>query len=324
MNIISTDLFEKALVEPIKQGANKLCIVSGYATATMAIRHIEYVQRELNKNFALKIIVGMCPQDGIQRSQHLGFQKLQNDYSDLDFECGYIVNRPPVHSKVYAWLRNNEPMFGFVGSANYTKNAFSSSMREVLVNKNASDCFNYFKYIEGQSVNCTTDGLTDLISIFERQPKQQTIENVEVENDSNILGDDKVILTLLDKRTNDVPLRSGLNWGQRPEYGRNPNQAYINIPAEIGRSGFFPERFEPFMVLTDDNKELICVRAQDNGKGLHTTLNNSHMGEYFRYRLGLPSGAFVTKADLLRYGRTDVDFYKIDDETYYMDFSVKQ
>jgi hypothetical protein len=76
------------------------------------------------------------------------------------------------------------------------------------------------------------------------------------------------------------------------------------------------------MVLTDDGKELICVRAQDNGKGLHTTLNNSLMGEYFRYRLGLPSGSFVRKKDLLKYGRTDVDFYKIDDETYLLDFSI--
>lgn len=50
---------------------------------------------------------------------------------------------------------------------------------------------------------------------------------------------------------------------------------------------------------------------------------NSELGEYFSYRLGLPSGAKVTKEDLERYGRTDVDFYKLDEETYYMDFSPK-
>jgi NgoFVII restriction endonuclease len=76
------------------------------------------------------------------------------------------------------------------------------------------------------------------------------------------------------------------------------------------------------MVMTDDGKEFICVRAQENGKGLHTTLNNSLLGEYFRYRLELKSGAFIRKSDLLRYGRTNVDFYKVDEETYMMDFSV--
>jgi len=39
-------------------------------------------------------------------------------------------------------------------------------------------------------------------------------------------------------------------------------------------------------------------------------------------RLGIPSGHPVTKNDLHRYGRADIDFYKIDDETYFMDFSV--
>ena len=34
------------------------------------------------------------------------------------------------------------------------------------------------------------------------------------------------------------------------------------------------------------------------------------------------NGAFVTKEDLERYGRTDVTFYKIDDEQFFMDFSV--
>ena len=44
--------------------------------------------------------------------------------------------------------------------------------------------------------------------------------------------------------------------------------------------------------------------------------------EYFRMRLDLPNGFFITKEHLEQYG-TDVDFYKIDNETYYMDYSVK-
>jgi hypothetical protein len=67
---------------------------------------------------------------------------------------------------------------------------------------------------------------------------------------------------------------------------------------------------------------MICVRAQDGGKGLHTTLNNSLLGTYFRYRLGVKEGEFVTKEHLLKYGRTDVTFYKIDNENYLLDFSV--
>ena len=120
-------------------------------------------------------------------------------------------------------------------------------------------------------------------------------------------------------RDGSLPAISGLNWGQRD--GRDRNQAYIPLKAEIYNTSFFPPNTVHFTINTDDNKTLIATRAQDNGKAIHTPQNNSLIGEYFRMRLGLPNGAFITKDDLLSYGRTDVDFYKIDDETYYMDFS---
>ena len=93
---------------------------------------------------------------------------------------------------------------------------------------------------------------------------------------------------------------------------------------EIYRSDFFPKRSIHFTVLTDDNKILICTRAQKDelGHAIETPHNNSLLGEYFRNRLGLPNGAFVTRDDFDKYGRTDIDFYKIDNETYYMDFSI--
>ena len=73
---------------------------------------------------------------------------------------------------------------------------------------------------------------------------------------------------------------------------------------------------------TDDGQVIICARRQDHGKALHSTENNSIIGEYFRHRLGVPLGREVTKVDLEKYGRTDVVFCKIDDDNYYMDFSA--
>ncbi len=84
---------------------------------------------------------------------------------------------------------------------------------------------------------------------------------------------------------------------------------------------FFPDIGVQFTVYTDNDKVLICTRAQQNGKAIHTPHDNSIIGKYFRERLGLRLGALVRKEDLERYGRTDIVFYKIDNETYYMDFS---
>ena len=321
MSIESSGLFEKVLIEPLNN-ANKLYIVSGYATAMMAMRHIEYAKR-LKKELSIRLIVGMCPQDGIEKKNHLAFKELQSKKFGVDFKCSYIVEAPAVHSKVYAWYNNNRPLTGFVGSANYTQNAFSNSMRETLSLENPEFCYKYYKELEGETVICTDKNISNLIDVFDRKIEVQATEEM-TESQTAVLntisGLPQITLSLVD-RYGEVPKRSGLNWGQRP--GREPNQAYINIPVQIGRSDFFPKRYENFTVSTDDGKQMICVRAQDFGKGLHTTLNNSLLGEYFRFRLGLNNGEFVTKDHLLKYGRTDVTFYKIDDEDYYMDFSVK-
>lgn len=77
-------------------------------------------------------------------------------------------------------------------------------------------------------------------------------------------------------------------------------------------------------MLTDDGNFMICARAQANGKAILTPQDNSILGEYFRKRLGLSYGSPVSTKDLLNYGRTDIDFFKFDEETYFMDFSPKK
>jgi len=286
------------------------------------MRHIDYA-KEIKKDFSIRLIVGMCPQDGIEKKNHHAFVDLQSKKFSVDFKCNYVINKPAVHSKVYAWYCDKEPIAGFVGSANYTQNAFSDSMREVLEDENPKFCLDYYENLLGETANCEKENIHELINIFEKKIERKKTEEVaeaETAVTSRELGLESVTLTLLDSDTRETPKRSGINWGQRDR--REHNQAYINIPAKVGRSGFFPERYETFTVVTDDNKQMICVRAQDEGKGLHSTLNNSLLGEYFRYRLGLKSGEFVTKEHLLKYGRTDITFYKIDAENYLMDFSV--
>ncbi len=126
-------------------------------------------------------------------------------------------------------------------------------------------------------------------------------------------------LTSGSQETLRVPDRSGLNWGQRP--GRNQDQAYIRIPSDIQKNGFFPDKGIPFKVVCDDGFEMTMVRAQENGKALHTSEDNAIIGAYFRKRLGLSSGDLVTINHLRRYGRLTVDIHKIDDFNFTLDFS---
>lgn len=318
--LILNNLFKKILLDPVTdQGANELYVVSGYATAAMVFRHMLHAQKQ-NLNIRLNLLVGMCPNDGISNSNHFGFKKLVEDDFQRSFECSYIYNSPAVHSKVYAWSRNSNPICAFAGSANYTQNAFSERQMEIMTDCDAQSAHDYYNSFTRNSIYCTHNDVAELISIHEKQRTRQQAESSD-RSPRRFAGLENVQISFL-TRTGIVPKRSGLNWGQRPEVGRDPNQAYIAIPAKVYRADFFPERGVHFTVQTDDGKSIICSRAQDEGKGIHTPHNNALLGEYFRNRLGLSTGAFVTSEDLENYGRSDIVFYKIDDETYYMDFSA--
>jgi len=76
--------------------------------------------KQKSKSIELELIVGMTPKDGLTTSNHNGFKKLVRDEFSHNFKCNYIKNRPPVHSKIYIWCNNDEPVLAFTGSANYT------------------------------------------------------------------------------------------------------------------------------------------------------------------------------------------------------------
>lgn len=331
--MLSKNLFEEVLVQPVESGANKLYVVSGYATAAMAFRHLEALKAK-NYRVEIELIVGMSPIDGLSQTNHKGFQELTQSSYTGSFSCSYLTEMPPVHSKIYAWFNDGKPVCGFVGSANYTQTAFSKKQREVMTDSDPLKGFEYFQELISQTIYCDNIEAENLVQIYnsrsytrvkrEREAIQQEADLTTATVEPSLAGLPFEKISLLDKQGVNLPQRSGLNWGQRPEVHREPNQAYIKLPSSVYNTDFFPDRKIHFTVLTDDGKVLICSRAQDSGKAIHTPHNNSLIGEYFRNRLGVPNGAPIKLDDLLRYGRTDIGFYKIDDETYFMDFSVSQ
>ncbi len=324
--MITTDFYEDVLIKPVREGADSLKIISGYATSAMAFHHLE----ELAKNdlsAKISLLVGMCPADGISVSNHKGFQSIVSSSYSESFSCSYIFKAPPVHSKLYIWTKQGSLFKSFIGSANYTQNAFSKKQREIIAQISDSNVLDYFDSLEADSIFCNHQDTDSLISIYnDRNYFRRARLEESTQDEKVVLADssevENVTISLLSSRTGDVQNTGGLNWGQRP--GRNPNQAYIQLPPKVYRSDFFPIRGTHFTVVTDDSKTFICTRAQKDadGQAIETPHNNALLGEYFRNRMGLSNGQYINKDLLARYGRTDVTFYKFDDENYYMDFSV--
>jgi hypothetical protein len=310
--MILYDLYNEILIDPLQKGGDNLFIVSGYASATFANRHL----RE-SDNFKLNLIIGMPG----KRSDHLGYLNLYKRYEGR-FNGYYLKGSPPVHCKLYAWYHENNELSGYSGSANYSQYGFiHTNQINQLIDTDPVVIKGFYDELLPRCIP---------IPEFKYDIREDEDELIEYEQLENSVDPGEIQWEVPDKRvrisflSSDglLPQRSGLNWGQRPEYNRNPNQAYLSLRKDSRKEGFLPELALTFTLVTDDNQSLDCSVAQQGRKAIHSTFDNSEIGLYIRNRLGVPSGELITRNHLENYGRTDYTIEKIDDETFLFDLSV--
>ena len=305
--MLTESLFEKVLIEPISEfNPDTLNIVSGYASPSMVERHFRKLV-ELDFPLQVNLIVGMTRNEGISGARHKSFVDATQKFN---FDCRYIAYGNPVHAKVYTWMREEKPVLAYSGSANYTLTGFGDVQQEVLSTCNSTLAQHFYDVVWQNTVSCKDQNIVENIKLIDHSPRKFTPQLSSVE------------LPLIDLKTGETHKKAGLNWGQRP--GRNRDQAYIPIPSKIYNTNFFPPNKQRFKVLTDDGEEFEFTTAQQHGKALQTSDDNSLMGLYFRIRIGVDSGEFVKTEDLVKYGRTTVTMLKMDDTTYFLDFSVPE
>ena len=312
--IITDNLLHSILIEPYQRGADHLKVLTGYATAAMAKRHLFKADEILESGatgtsnpMSVDVVYGMAHRDGVPLTQHNEFVSLSTQSHGGRFSCHYVVEWPSVHAKTFVWFRDGAPVEAFLGSANYTQTALTGQQIEVLAKCDPDEAAALYEEHRSRSLECQHADVDSSITLFEPSG------NVEA-------GLESRTLSLLDSRTGETPERSGINWGQREN--RDRNQAYLSVPQEIVRTGFFPPRTVEFAMHPDVGPSMLCAVAQDGDKAIHSRPSNATLGRYLRARLGLFNGEYVTKSHLDNYGRTDVTIYKEDDETYHLDFSV--
>ena len=100
------------------------------------------------------------------------------------------------------------------------------------------------------------------------------------------------------------------------------NNDFIPLPSSLWKCDFFPSFSWHFVILTDDEMVFFCSRENFTGKGIYSAQKQPSFREYFKKRLIIPPSSVINPRDLISYGRTSIDFCKIDDENYFMDFSI--
>lgn len=318
------NLYIPTLIDPVISGrANKIYIVSGYASATFARRHLVELKK-IKENFEVNLIIGMPN----AKNDHMAFLMLHDEFKG-NFKGYYLQNQPPVHCKAYSWYNNDKPSVGYAGSANYSQYGFFSDQQlNQLTNDSPVEIKKLYDDLLRRSIYIPDHKL--ILPDSHRMPRVASIPPGTIKWE---IPDKRVTISFLTKKGILPPGGSGLNWGQRLEKVRNKktgaityksrkaDQAYLSLKLDSRKEGFLPERAFTFSLITDDGQSFDCAVAQQGRKAIHSTKDNSEIGRYIRNRIGIPLGNKVTIEDLERYGRTDYTIEKIDDETFLLDFS---
>ena len=319
--MITSNLYKKILIDPLKENLNKLFVVSGYASATFAHRHLNELRES---KFKLNLIIGMQS----NKNDHLAFINLLNEFPN-NFSVFYYNKNPQVHCKLYAWLGGSNSL-GFTGSANYSQSGFfEQQQRNQMVKDDPQEIKRFYDSLLPDSIPVNKYAYSEKSKL--NLPK--TIGDVPPGQVQWIEKNKTIRISFLDKK-GILPEKSGLNWGHRKTKhkskktgietykSREPNEAYLSLKMGAREIGFLPETAFTFTLITDDNQSFNCVVAQQGRKAIHTTDDNSILGKYIRKRIGVAEGSFLKTEDLEKYGRTDFELTKLDNETFKLDFSV--
>ncbi|WP_161556854.1 restriction endonuclease PLD domain-containing protein [Paenibacillus amylolyticus] len=308
-------IYSEVLKTPYEEGRSSLCVITGYSSSAF-VHHLLHAYDRVQ----IDLILGMVKQQPITIWDHNEYIRLVQDTGRL--RVRYYKGTPPIHMKAVLWkAEHGKPEIAYAGSSNLTWHGFRD-YQELMISVDPREILNAFPD-DHMLKDCVDPDIFEHFNmLYQREPEISEIDTSAI--GAIAKNCPSVILRLTQKRDNQVHDRSGLNWGQRER--REPNQAYIPISSEIHKEDpeFFPDLAVEFTVITDDGESFVCTVAQQGRKAIHTNHDNSILGRYFRRRLGVASGAKVERLHLERYGRDSVTIYKMNDDTYYMDFSQRR
>ena len=308
----SDSIAQQLFFQPLSERTSKLCILTSQATPSMASWLLKSYKEQGRADIEVELIITNVFDEGIDTISHEGFKELHGDrYSNIwnNFSCCYLCKPPITKQNYYIWRNGETPVKAFECSCAFSQQSMLKTNNDAISLCSVTYANALYEKNVDLSIYCNHSEVEDFIVVRSPHAMLPSISSKE----------NCVRLSLL-ARGEEIGTKSGLNWGQRNN--RNKNEAYIPLPAKIARTGFFPLNKQHFLVVTDDNHTLLLRVEQQNDKAITTPASNALLGEYFRNRLGLPNGSYIKKEHLIAYGRSNVTFYKIDEEQYYMDFSV--
>lgn len=330
------DLENKVFEQPSTLSVDGLTIVSGY----IGIEPIKKLA-ELPDDVHATVIYGMYGSDNISAPLHKALLEVQKQMQNVEI----LYSKIPVHSKIYLWKQGDKIKSALIGSANFSVSGLRNDFKEVLSDVEESsfhDFDSYYKYVRERCIPCTDNNI--------KVRNVSKVSRTSVQKQP-LLAHGICRASFLDNKGL-VPKKSGLNWGCSGGHVKE-GDAYIRITMDYVRK--FPKMFPPkkyvngieninskgrknrendeVELIWDDGTVMVGLLEGQNynkidgmvyPKQLSSSPQKSILGNYLRKRIGVSIDRVITKTDLRKYGRNNVDISLISEGIYYMDFSVNK
>jgi len=318
--------------------AEELIILSGYIGASP-------IEKLAQKQIRSKVIWGTLAEDkqNFKKEYHDKYKSITSDTSN---STEVLYKDLYDHSKIYCWLKNNEPIEILSGSANFSNRGLKGANRESLFDIKPGDYSTVHNYLRaalhGSILSTIHPGPTPASSV----PPQPVIARTATMLDSVVSTSPQIADIYLGGRGRKMQDAAGLNWG----HGRGHNSkdcGELRLRSNLVRAipGLFPNNGinlnlgsgqshrntnEHAEILFDDGFVLDASfegqgASAGNGQVYYKQLTSfphkNVFGAYFRKRLGLGQFDKITDQDLVHYGRDSIRLELIGEGMYYADFS---
>ena len=318
--------------------ADELIILSGYIGLLP-------IERLTQRKIRSKVIWGTLAEDkqNFRKEYHDKYKSITEDTSN---STEVLYKDLYDHSKIYCWLKNNEPIEILAGSANFSYRGLKGAHRESLFDVKPADYSAVHKYLRaalnGSILSTNHPGPILASSV----PPQPVIARASNMLDRIVSISPPIADIYLGGKGRTMQPSAGLNWG----HGRGHNTkdvGYLSLRKDLIRTipGLFPNnginpnigsgyshknKKENAEILFDDGFVLDASFEQvrksvDDGQGYYKALTSfqskNEFGAYIRKRLGLGQFDKITDQDLVNYGRDSMRLELIEEGMYYADFS---
>lgn len=196
----------KILFDPIKEGADRLCILTAEATPSMASWLLKSYEELGISDVTVKLIIGDTLNKGVDKGAHESFKELHGTrYSDKwgNFSCSYLTYPPALeNNNYYIWLNGDTPVRAYMLSGPFTQQYFLHDNEENANETDAVLAYGIYTDAEKRTMYCTHAEIDEYV-VF-RSEEDGTREQMEADTEKCVL------LSLLTKN-GEIGKRSGLN-----------------------------------------------------------------------------------------------------------------